>query len=107
MGQHVIGMRVQGEMGRFLDVFDDAAFDALIDSLGGDLPAGFVAWHLDSHEWAGNSRKAAKIGAHPIITRQYGRDDAVQLEPFGMLSSQPVRAADWLTRAAGRKEAGD
>jgi hypothetical protein len=99
MGQHIIGTMINGGRARFLEVLSDAQFDALVASVGGDLPRPFFAWHLEDGAWAGNNEKARRVGELPVVCYSYPGSATITAAPFRELPAVAVPVADALRAA--------
>ena len=97
MGQHVLGMRVGGVMGRFLAPYSDEAFEDLLTELNGELPHGFTAWHLQDGE---TGARMKKLGDVPIVAHLTSDvNGEVCLVDFSMLQTQPASGTVWVMKA--------
>jgi hypothetical protein len=75
MGKHYIGMRLEGEIGRFSRQLSDEEFDPIAKR---GLPPGFLAWHLEDDEDTSNSDRCRLLRKRPLVVAQGGS--------FGLLS---------------------
>jgi len=73
MGVHFIGVKQDGIMTRFTHEYTDADFHQLIDDVGGILPPGWKAWHLEDGETLRNSKRVQAIAKYvPSAIMIYG-----------------------------------
>jgi len=75
MGVHVVGMRINGELGRFMETFDDQQLDDLLH--GRLIPSGFVCWHVEEEELDGHGLRVQAIGALPYVVVLHPRRNAL------------------------------
>lgn len=64
MGVHFIGVKQDGTMTRFTHEYTDEEFYSLIDDVGGILPTGWKAWHLEDGETLTNSKRVQAIAKY-------------------------------------------
>jgi hypothetical protein len=73
MGVHILGVKQDGVMARFTHEYTDDEFYRLIDEIGGLLPPGWAAWHLDDGETLTNSKRVQAISTRvPSVIGIYG-----------------------------------
>lgn len=73
MGKHILGVKRDGVMARFTHEYSDDEFYALVEEIGGVLPPGWAAWHLEDGEDYKNSKKALALMVRvPSIIGRYG-----------------------------------
>lgn len=73
MGVHFLGVKQDGCMTRFTHEYTDSEFYQLIEEVGGVLPPGWRAWHLEDGETSRNSKRVQAIAKHvPSVIALYG-----------------------------------
>jgi hypothetical protein len=64
---HFIGKKDNdGTMGRFFGSLDEEEFEALMEKLDGQLPKGFVAWHISNEEIRTGSKRIDLLKKLPL-----------------------------------------
>lgn len=64
---HILGAKIEGKMCRFKKIYSEEEFKHLLNKLGGVLPPGFVAWHIEEGKNVDNSTFVKKIANLPLI----------------------------------------
>lgn len=72
MGKHYFGLKDGTFRGRFVKRFSDEEFEALLKELGGELPNGVFAWHLEDGENINNSKRVQDIAKLPLVKGSTG-----------------------------------
>ncbi|MEC0136149.1 hypothetical protein P4H94_04505 [Paenibacillus macerans] len=73
MGKHFFGIKEGNYRARFFKEYSDEEFyDLVLNDLGGDLPRGVFAWHLEDGEDIHNSKRVQAIAKLPIVTGAFG-----------------------------------
>lgn len=100
MTRHIIGYNFgSGKIGRFEDELSDSEFDAILRDIGGELPEGFLAWHLGDDEHIENSPRAREL--FKICTVGQERDGRLVLNNIPVAPRPYASAVNELHRAAG------
>lgn len=103
MGTHYFGTIIDGQRGRFQGGISDAGFEELLNWLGGELPRGFIAWHLQDGETSRNSRRVQAIRSLPIIVRmnhdaiENGVQAVIEAHFFGPIGERYPEAFKWFS----------
>lgn len=67
---HFFGKRFEGgKIARFFNDYNDEAFDAVMEKLDGNLPQGFLAWHIPQSELDKGSKRIDKMKELPLIVQ--------------------------------------
>lgn len=73
MGKHYFGLKEGDFRGRFFRGFNDDEFEEMVfKQLGGVLPKGVFAWHLEDGENIHNSKRVQAIAKLPMVTGAVG-----------------------------------
>ncbi|MEK5235488.1 hypothetical protein NST99_07290 [Paenibacillus sp. FSL L8-0470] len=73
MAKHFFGLKDGDFRGRFPQQFSEEEFEELVFvQLGGELPKGVFAWHLEDGETLENSKRVQAIAKLPIVTGPFG-----------------------------------
>lgn len=67
---HFFGKRFDGnKIGRFAMSCDDEEFDALMNELDGELPRGYMVWHIPQAEIEAGSKRIERLKEYPYVVQ--------------------------------------
>lgn len=99
MARHFFGYIFDGgKIGRFAKEFDDAAFDEILQEIGGELPRRFIAWHYGDDETVLSSPRIAEFYRLSFVGTDNGR---LVLDNIPVAPRPLASAEEELRRAAG------
>jgi hypothetical protein len=76
MARHIIGNRLNelGSLVRFTHEYSDAEFEELVSFVGGFLPPGWVAWHLEDDKNIENSMRVQALLQIPSYVEIHNKE---------------------------------